>query len=320
MIFRAFVLCVLGAFPSLASAVELTLPASARQTAGQELGIESYALPIAPFDGIDIPARIFEGFVTRQAWRVEGGGVTPLQLMQPLRDELKENGYTTLFECAARTCGGFDFRFETDVINAPDMYVDLDDYRFLSALKGNATAPQAAISLFVSRSAAAAYIQIIQIAMDERAGISVAKGSEIVASTKAGQIPSVGSSQASIAKQLDVAGHVILSDLEFKTGSSELGEGSFASLEALARYLAQNSTRRVALVGHTDAVGSLDGNIALSKKRATSVRARLIENYGVEGAQLSAEGVGYLSPVASNLSNAGRDANRRVEAVVISTE
>ena len=77
---RPFLFVILCLLPSLASAVELTLPGSARQTAGQNLGVESYALPIAKFDGTDIPSRIFEGFVTRQAWRIEGGGVTPLQL------------------------------------------------------------------------------------------------------------------------------------------------------------------------------------------------------------------------------------------------
>lgn len=320
MLLRALTFLVLGVLPSFASAVELTLPSSARQTAGQDLGIESYALPIAPFNGSEIPARTFEGFVTRQSWRIKGGGVTPLQLLQPLREELKANGYTVLFECEDRTCGGFDFRFGTAVIDTPDMYVDLDDYRFLSALVGPADAPQGAISLLVSRSAAASYIQIIQIAVDERAGISVAKGSEIVASTDAGRPAAAGPSRASISKQLDVAGHVILSDLVFETGSSELGAGPFASLEELALYLAENPERRLALVGHTDAVGGLAGNIALSKKRAASVRARLIERYRVAQAQLTAEGVGYLAPVASNLSPAGREANRRVEAVLISTE
>lgn len=72
--FRPFLFVILGLLPSLASAVELTLPGSARQTAGQNLGVDSYALPIAKFDGTDIPSRIFEGFVTRQAWRIEGGG------------------------------------------------------------------------------------------------------------------------------------------------------------------------------------------------------------------------------------------------------
>lgn len=317
MMQRFLTFLFLGLLPSLASAVELTLPASARQTAGQDLGVTSYALPISPFDGVDIPSRIFEGYVSRQAWRIEGGGVTPLQLLLPLREELKANGFTLIFECASRACGGFDFRFETEVIDAPDMYVDLDDYRFVSAVQGSGDAPKAAISLLISRSSASAYIQIIQIAVDKANDISVSKGDEIIAST-----PGTGivASSDSIAKQLDVAGHVILSDLTFQTGSSKLGEGTFKSLEKVADYLKQNAKRRIALVGHTDAQGSLEGNIALSKRRAGSVRTHLIEVHGVPSAQVSADGVGFLAPVASNLSKAGRTANRRVEAVLISTE
>ncbi|MEP5155544.1 OmpA family protein [Planktotalea sp.] len=310
---------LLALLPVCANAVELTLPASARQTAGQDLGVDSYALPIANFDGAEIPARKFEGFITRQAWRIEGGGVTPLQLLQPLRDELKSSGFTLLFECADRVCGGFDFRFGTDVINAPDMYVNLDDFRFISAVEGDVDAPKTAISLLISRSAAASYIQVIQVAVDQRNAINVSKGDEILASTQVGETVPVLQGFQSVSKQLDVGGHVILNDLEFKTGSSQLGEGPFASLGNLAAYLSSNGERKIALVGHTDAEGSLEGNIALSKRRAASVRTRLIEEHGVLASQLSAEGVGYLSPIASNLTVAGRDANRRVEAVVIST-
>lgn len=317
MVFRALLLCFLFGLPIAAFAIELTLPASARQTAGQDLGVSSYALPTAAFDGVEIPSRVFEGFVTRQAWRLEGGGVTPLQLLQPLRDELTNDGFSLIFECADRQCGGFDFRFQTDVIDAPEMYVDLDDYRFVSAIKGDVDAPSAAVSILVSRSAASAYIQVIQISVDQNADINVAKGEEIIASTQgSGAIVTSGE----LGQELDVSGHVILSDLVFQTGSSNLGEGTFDSLASLAAYLRQNPTRQIALVGHTDAEGSLEGNIALSKRRASSVRARLIEVHGVAEAQVSAQGVGFLAPVVSNVSEAGRTANRRVEAVLISTK
>jgi OOP family OmpA-OmpF porin len=88
----------------------------------------------------------------------------------------------------------------------------------------------------------------------------------------------------------------------------------------LAAYLIANPARQVVLVGHTDAVGSLESNITLSKRRAASVEARLEDEYGVPSAQLSADGVGFLSPLVSNLTEDGRNRNRRVEAVLISTE
>jgi outer membrane protein OmpA-like peptidoglycan-associated protein len=84
--------------------------------------------------------------------------------------------------------------------------------------------------------------------------------------------------------------------------------------------LRANPNLQVALVGHTDSAGSLEGNIGLSKRRARAVRQRLINAHGVRADQLAAEGMGYLSPVGSNLTEVGRNANRRVEVIVTSTE
>jgi len=92
----------------------------------------------------------------------------------------------------------------------------------------------------------------------------------------------------------------------------------YASLADLAEYLASHADRRIVLVGHTDSSGTLVANISLSKRRAQAVRDRMISAYDLPPGQLDAEGMGYLSPVASNLTNAGREINRRVEAVLLS--
>ncbi len=47
------------------------------------------------------------------------------------------------------------------------------------------------------------------------------------------------------------------------------------------------------------------------------MRAYLIEALGADPAQIDAEGIGYLAPRASNSTTAGREANRRVEVVLI---
>ena len=49
------------------------------------------------------------------------------------------------------------------------------------------------------------------------------------------------------------------------------------------------------------------------------MRDRLITLFGVAPSQVDAQGVGYLSPVASNLSEDGRSLNRRVEVVLTAT-
>ena len=121
----------------------------------------------------------------------------------------------------------------------------------------------------------------------------------------------------SVARQLDEVGHMVLDDLSFDTGSSTLSEGPFPSLEALAEFLKEDSSRRIVLVGHTDTLGSLDANIRLSQRRAASVRARLISAYGIKQSQMDARGAGYLAPVTSNATEAGRNRNRRVEVVLL---
>ena len=88
----------------------------------------------------------------------------------------------------------------------------------------------------------------------------------------------------------------------------------------LGAYLLANPDKTVALVGHTDAEGSLAGNIALSQRRAASVLERLVSVYGVPRSQMEAEGVGYLAPRLSNLTEEGRRKNRRVEVIMTSTQ
>lgn len=69
------------------------------------------------------------------------------------------------------------------------------------------------------------------------------------------------------------------------------------------------------IVGHSDTSGDPAANLALSQRRADAVRRALIAK-GVAGDQLTATGIGALSPRYSNATAEGRARNRRVEAVV----
>ena len=69
------------------------------------------------------------------------------------------------------------------------------------------------------------------------------------------------------------------------------------------------------MVGHTDNQGTLDSNIALSKRRAEAVNAALASQYAIAANRLAAYGVADLAPVASNAAEDGRAKNRRVELV-----
>jgi outer membrane protein OmpA-like peptidoglycan-associated protein len=86
-------------------------------------------------------------------------------------------------------------------------------------------------------------------------------------------------------------------------------------LGAIAAMLTANPDLRLAVVGHTDAEGTHEHNLDLSKQRADTVIAALIETHGIAEDRLFAAGASFLSPVASNDSAAGRALNRRVELV-----
>ena len=105
----------------------------------------------------------------------------------------------------------------------------------------------------------------------------------------------------------------------FQPGSADLSEGDYSSLTKLATQLTDNLDQSLVLVGHTDAVGALDVNISISTRRAQSVMQRLIEKYGIDANRLSAHGIGFLAPRASNETKEGRQKNRRVVAIVTTT-
>ncbi|MDE0588390.1 OmpA family protein [Halocynthiibacter sp. C4] len=302
---------VLACLPMASTAMDLKLPNGAQLVAEALENSSSYRLPTGGWTGEDVASVSAEGRVEKQAWKISSSRVTTLGLLDMMRDQLVENGYTRLYECETAACGGFDFRFSVDIFPEPIMHVDLGDFRYFAAQKETEDGPQYA-SLVVSKSASAGYVQIVQAGGDPSLGLP------LTTATK-GARPTETIAKGSLSESLENKGHFVLDDLVFATGSSALAEGDFATLAALADYLKANPERNVALVGHTDSEGSLTDNIALSKKRARSVATLLVNKYDVPEAQLSAEGMGFLAPRASNLTNEGRAQNRRVEVIMTST-
>lgn len=301
-----------------ALALTLDMPGNAELLAEEIAPLATYALPVAPFGDGGLAVRPTEGEVTRQAWRILAGGGETLQIAAPLRAQLLDQGFAVLLDCETDICGGFDFRFATEVMAPPAMHVDLGDFRFLAAERIGEDGAAERVGVLISRTAGALHVQIIR-AGPPGAGATLAEAGDAplpapAPATARAVLPN------DLGAELEAAGRVVLSDLAFGTGSAQLGEGSFGSLAALAEYLAANPGRRIALVGHTDAEGALDANIALSKRRAGSVMERLATLHGVPRGQMTAEGMGWLAPLATNLTPEGREANRRVEAILISTE
>lgn len=307
MILRAAAIWV--ALAGGVGAVELALPSTARQTVERNTGPDSYEAPIGAFQDGTIQTVTVEGDIARSAWRLDASGLTPLQVIRPLRDQLESEGLEIAFECDASKCGGFDFRFAIEVLPAPNMYVNIRDYHFITAIRGDAANPDAVVTLLVSTTNGAAYVQIVE---------ATANTSDARTDTTEDSVTIVRP-LGDLGAELMENGHVVLSALDFETGTSALGKASFPTLEALAAFLREAPEMRITLVGHTDTVGGLEDNITLSRDRARAVRERLITDYDIAPGRVDAHGMGYLAPIASNLTDQGRDANRRVEAVLLPT-
>jgi outer membrane protein OmpA-like peptidoglycan-associated protein len=88
------------------------------------------------------------------------------------------------------------------------------------------------------------------------------------------------------------------------------------NLRTLAASLAEYPNTDLLIVGHTDAVGTSEYNQALSQRRATAA-VNYLAAQGVSPARLRAVGRGETEPIATNDTEAGRQANRRIEIAIV---
>jgi OmpA-OmpF porin, OOP family len=114
---------------------------------------------------------------------------------------------------------------------------------------------------------------------------------------------------------LQSEGHASIYGINFDTGKADIKPDSDAVLATIAELLKKDASLKIYVIGHTDNVGQLAANMSLSGKRAQAVASALETKYGIAAARLHADGVGPLSPVATNRTEEGRTRNRRVELV-----
>lgn len=105
-----------------------------------------------------------------------------------------------------------------------------------------------------------------------------------------------------------LAGHKV----QFLINTAELVPASKELLDRVAAVLDGAESVIVEVQGHTDILGSVALNNALSQSRADAVRDYLVTR-GIRASRLSAIGFGPTRPVATNTTLEGRIKNRRVE-------
>jgi outer membrane protein OmpA-like peptidoglycan-associated protein len=117
--------------------------------------------------------------------------------------------------------------------------------------------------------------------------------------------------------QYEIGTTIELKNIQFDFNKSELHPSSQDELDELADLLQDNPFMHIRVTGHTDDVGDEAYNQKLSETRAQSVVAYLIHK-DVDKDRLEFKGMGSIMPLASNATEEGRIANRRVEFEVIS--
>ena len=110
----------------------------------------------------------------------------------------------------------------------------------------------------------------------------------------------------------------ISEQVQFESDSDEILEESYELLDQVATVLRTATyIQLVRVEGHTDDRGDDDYNLDLSNRRANAVMTYLIDNGGIDGTRLTAEGFGESQPIADNESSDGRRQNRRVAFVIV---
>lgn len=99
----------------------------------------------------------------------------------------------------------------------------------------------------------------------------------------------------------------------FDSGSDRLKPESAPVLRQVSAYLKENPDVKVTITGHTDDVGDVAANQALSEKRAAAVAASLSGEFGIDASRMTPHGKGESAAIAPNDTPEGRAMNRRVE-------
>jgi outer membrane protein OmpA-like peptidoglycan-associated protein len=127
--------------------------------------------------------------------------------------------------------------------------------------------------------------------------------------TKSGPVSNFGCPEVRI-EVLKRLSH-IASALEFETGKAVIKVSSYGMLDETVVLLDEYADYYADVEGHTDAVGSAESNIILSRDRAGSVVQYFIAK-GISADRFEIRGMGESMPIASNSTKEGKAQNRRV--------
>ena len=235
-----------------------------------------------------------EGKITRIFYRIPKG-VSALEVFRNFETKIKEANFETIFSGGPDQINDYNFKYKHPVEIVREARLGYDIY-YLSAVKTVAGRKT--------------YLSVLASTHSGGDGVRVGL---IAAETKAMEMQMVDAAKMRL--DMTETGRVALYGIYFDHNSAKLKPESKPTLNEIVKLLTNHPDLRIIVVGHTDYIGGFDYNVDLSKRRAKTVLDALVQGHGINGTRLKSDGVGYLAPAASNLTDAGRTLNRRVELV-----
>jgi len=241
-----------------------------------------------------------EGQVTRITYQAPAKRTT-LEVFRNYESELDKHGFEDVFRCTNASCGGR--KFNHAVAKYKYFGEDYEDQRYLAAkLKRSQGDVYVVVYAAMHHSGAASENNRVRVQLDVIEAAPMDRGM-------------VKIDPKALARDIESKGHVAIYAIHFETDSAKLRLESGPALAVIGQLMNDRPKLSLLVVGHTDNQGGLEHNKDLSRRRAQAVVKALTQQHGVSSKRLTAEGVAYLAPVASNRSEAGRAKNRRVELV-----
>ncbi len=117
-------------------------------------------------------------------------------------------------------------------------------------------------------------------------------------------------------RAIDEGSAVVLENIFFEFNKTDLLPASYVELDKVVQFMLEENIQLIEISGHTDREGSDAYNQKLSEGRAASV-VKYLASQGVKPERMVSVGYGETRPVDTNLTEAGRAQNRRVEFTLI---
>jgi len=146
------------------------------------------------------------------------------------------------------------------------------------------------------------------------ADIALAESVREVTQTRVVKISAVkppAPSKISAVKKQPLTGCLSI-NIEFGSDSVAVGYNYNNEMQTIVKYLIKNPEAKLTIIGHTDNIGTKQHNLALSKRRAASVKDYLVNKFNIGRQRLITRGAGSTVPIADNNTDEGRKNNGRV--------